>query len=197
MEQGQGLLAGRPVPSISLRVVRENWGVPMASLDIRAFEELTLKTGEAGEIVVAGGHVLPGYLNGEGNAETKFTVDGMPWHRTGDLGYLDGVGRLWLLGRCAGKIQDERGTLYPFAVECAAMQTPSIRRAALAAVGKKRVLAVEAAGPISTEAILRSLSSTHLDEVVQLEQVPVDKRHNAKVDYVALAEKLRTFRQTR
>jgi olefin beta-lactone synthetase len=197
MEQGHGLLAGRPVASISLRVMRENWGVPIAPLDAQAFQELTAKTGEAGEIVVAGDHVLPGYLGGEGNAETKFTVDGRPWHRTGDAGYLDEVGRLWLLGRCAGKIQDERGTLYPFAVECAAMQTASIRRAALAAVGKRRVLAVEARGPISTDAILSSLSWAHLDEVVQVEYVPVDKRHNAKVDYVALAEKLRTVRQAR
>ena len=53
--------------------------------------------GEPGEIVVAGGHVLPGYLNGEGDVETKFEVDGARWHRTGDLGYLDGAGRLWLL----------------------------------------------------------------------------------------------------
>lgn len=197
MEIGKGLLAGRPVSSISLRVVRENWGVPMAPLDGQAFQGLTAKPGEPGEIVVSGGHVLPGYLNGEGNAETKFTVDGMPWHRTGDLGYLDGAGRLWLLGRCTGRIQDERGTLYPFAVECAAMQTPSIRRAALAAVAKKRVLAVEAAQPISTDAILRSLSWAQLDEVIQVDYVPVDKRHNAKVDYVALAEKLRIAPQVR
>ena len=197
MEQGKGLLAGRPVPSLSLRVVRENWGVPIAPLEAPAFQGLTAKTGEAGEIVVAGGHVLPGYLNGEGNAETKFTVDGIPWHRTGDLGYLDAGGRLWLLGRCTGRIQDERGTLYPFAVECAAMQTPAIRRAALAAVGNKRVLAVEAAGPISTDELLHALSWAHLDEVMQVDYVPVDKRHNAKVDYVALAEELRTVRQGR
>ena len=195
MEQGKGLLAGRPVSSISLRVVRENWGVPIAPPDAQAFQGLTAKAGEVGEIVVAGGHVLPGYLNGEGNAETKFTVDGVPWHRTGDLGYLDEAGRLWLLGRCTARIQDERGTLYPFAVECAAMQTPSIRRAAVAAVAKKRVLAVEAVRPISTHAILHSLSWANLDEVIQVDSVPVDKRHNAKVDYVALAEKLRTFRR--
>ena len=197
MEQGHGLLTGRPVPSISLRVIRDNWGVPITPLDAQALQERSAKPGEAGEIVVAGGHVLPGYLNGEGNLETKFSVDGTPWHRTGDLGHLDGFGRLWLLGRCAGKIQDERGTLYPFAVECAAMQTPMIRRAALAAVEKKRVLAIEAAEPVSTNLLLRSLSWAHLDEVVQLDFVPVDKRHNAKVDYVALAEKLRSARQAR
>lgn len=195
MEQGKGLLAGRPVSSISLRVVRDQWGAPIAPLDSQALDNLAAKSGEAGEIVVAGGHVLPGYLKGEGNAETKFSVDGRSWHRTGDLGYLDNSGRLWLLGRCSGKIQDERGTQYPFAVECAAMQTLSIRRAALAAVEKKRVLAVEASQPISPSAIRDLLSWAHLDEVLQIDRVPVDKRHNAKVDYVALAKMLATHRR--
>ncbi len=147
--------------------------------------------GEPGEIVVSGGHVLRGYLNGEGDTETKFEVDGVRWHRTGDLGYMDAAGRLWLLGRCNGKIQDARGTLYPFAVECAAMQTPAIRRAALAAIDGRRVLAVEGRETVSREEILRSLSWAALDQVVFLDHIPVDRRHNAKVDYVALDRKLR------
>ncbi len=191
MEQGKGLLTGRPVSSISLRVIREQWGVPIAPLDARRFERLLMTSEEPGEIVVSGGHVLPGYLRGEGDTETKFEVDGRRWHRTGDLGYMDETGRLWLLGRCNGKIEDERGTLYPFAVECAAMQTPAIRRAALATIDGRRVLAIEAGEPVSADAILSSLAWAQLDQVVLLDHVPVDKRHNAKIDYVALARKLR------
>jgi acyl-CoA synthetase (AMP-forming)/AMP-acid ligase II len=191
MEQGKGLLAGRPVSSISLRVIRDAWGTPIPALDPAAFERLMTSVGEPGEIVVSGGHVLRGYLNGEGDAETKFEVDGARWHRTGDLGYLDTSGRLWLLGRCNGKIQDERGTLYPFAVECAAMQDAAVRRAALAAVAGRRVLAIEGEKTLSLEAIRKSLSWARLDQVVRLERVPVDKRHNAKIDYVALARELR------
>ena len=190
MEQGKGLLTGRPVPSISLRVIREQWGVPISPLDSRTFDQLTRASGDPGEIVVSGAHVLPGYLNGEGDAETKFEVDGARWHRTGDLGYLDPTGRLWLLGRCRGKIQDARGSLYPFAVECAAMQTAGIRRAALAALDSRRVLAIETTEALSRDDILKSLSWAQLDEVVFLDHVPVDRRHNAKVDYVALFRKL-------
>jgi acyl-CoA synthetase (AMP-forming)/AMP-acid ligase II len=183
------------VSSISLRVIRDQWGAPISSLDARTFERLFAGCGEPGEIVVAGSHVLPGYLNGDGDSETKFAVDGVRWHRTGDVGYLDAAGRLWLLGRCSGKIEDERGTLYPFAVECAAMQNPSIRRAALAAVDTRRVLAIEAEEPVSPDDILRSLSWAQLDQVVSLDRVPVDKRHNAKIDYVALARKLKSVRR--
>ncbi len=191
MEQGKGLLTGRPVSSISLRVIREQWGLPISPLDAKAFEQLTMVCGVPGEIVVSGSHVLSGYLNGEGDAETKFEVDGARWHRTGDLGYMDPAGRLWLLGRCNGKIQDARGSLYPFAVECAAMQTPGIRRAAVAAVDRRRVLAIESIEDLSRDDILRSLAWAQLDEVVFLDHVPVDKRHNAKVDYNALFRTLK------
>jgi olefin beta-lactone synthetase len=66
------------------------------------------------------------------------------------------------------------------------MQTQGIRRAALAAVDGRRVLAIESTESPSPDDILRSLSWAQLDEVVLLDHVPVDKRHNAKVDYIAL-----------
>jgi acyl-CoA synthetase (AMP-forming)/AMP-acid ligase II len=196
MEQGSGLLTGRPAPSLSLRIIREQWGVSISPLSGGMFEALIMPSGEPGEIVVSGAHVLPGYLKGEGDTETKFEVDGTRWHRTGDLGYMDAAGRLWLLGRCNGKIQDARGTLYPFAVECAAMQTPAVRRAALAALDGRRVLAIEATETISAKQIQNSLSWAQLDEIVFLDQIPVDKRHNAKVDYIALDRKLKSIRKS-
>ena len=72
------------------------------------------------------------------------------------------------------------------------MQTPDVRRAALAAVDGRRVLAIEGEKTLSAEAILRSLSWVQLDQVVFLDRVPVDKRHNAKVDYVELDRMLRS-----
>lgn len=190
MQEGSGLLAGAPVSSISLRVIRDQWGKPIASLDTRQFEQLGMAFGEPGEIVVSGAHVLPGYLHGEGNAETKFDVDGTRWHRTGDLGYLDPRGRLWLLGRCSAKIRDNRGTLYPFAVECAAMDHPEVNRAALVSILGRRVLAVETQSSVSPEKIQQSLAWAQLNQVLVVDHLPVDKRHNAKIDYVALARKL-------
>jgi acyl-CoA synthetase (AMP-forming)/AMP-acid ligase II len=83
-----------------------------------------------GEIAVAGDHVLTGYLHGKGDEETKFQSAGRTWHRTGDAGYLDEQGRLWLLGRCSAKIEDTRGTLYPFTVETSLSFMPEIARSA-------------------------------------------------------------------
>jgi len=187
MERGGGLLAGAPVPSLSLQVVEEQWGTPIARLDLAEFNAMCLPIDEVGEIVVSGEHVLPGYLYGAGDSETKFDVGAARWHRTGDLGRFDRSGRLWLLGRAAAKIHDARGILYPFAVECAAQQISGVSRAALMQVGGRRVLAVESSRAGAQDELLRNLAWAELDEIRVLRSIPMDKRHNAKVDYGALA----------
>jgi len=77
--------------------------------------------------VVSGAHVLPGYLHGQGHQDTNARVGGNVWHRTGDAGHLDGGGRQWLLGRCAGRVTDAGSELYPLAVEAAAHEHPAVR----------------------------------------------------------------------
>jgi acyl-CoA synthetase (AMP-forming)/AMP-acid ligase II len=152
-------------------------------------QAVALGPGEHGEIVVHGPHVLGGYLNGRGDEETKIRVDGEVWHRTGDAGYLDERGRLWLLGRCSARIDDAHGTLYPFAVEAATSGLPNVQRVALVERGGKRVLAVEPRDPTQPvdEAQLRAaVAWAHISEIEPLRRIPVDRRHNAKVDYPAL-----------
>lgn len=188
MRDGRGLLAGHPVPEISLRIFREQWGTPVPALSQAEFAARCLSANEPGEIVVSGAHVLPGYLHGQGDEETKFRVDEQVWHRTGDAGYVDAEGRLWLLGRCSAKITDAAGTLYPFAVECAAMNFPLVRRAALVAWQGQRVLVVELRDGEKTlpPQFAEALAWAKLDVVRLMKRIPVDKRHNAKVEYPAL-----------
>src|SRR6202050_4587078 len=54
MEQGKGLLAGRPVSSISLRVIRDTWGAPIPPLDRPAFHRAMTAAEDPGETVVSG-----------------------------------------------------------------------------------------------------------------------------------------------
>ena len=192
MYAGRGLLAGEPVPEIRLRVVEDRWGRPYGKLEERGFDALACAQGLPGEIVVAGRHVLDGYLDGAGDAQTKIRVGDTVWHRTGDAGYLDERGRLWLLGRCRARLQDEHGTAWPFAIECAASRFPFVRRSALvAANGSGRVLAVEGeASAQDLHALEAALGWAQLGRVLAVPEIPVDARHNAKVDYTALAEVL-------
>jgi len=189
MLAGKGLLAGNGVKEIRLRILRDQWGRPVGPYSAEAFSRACCAPLEPGEIVVNGNHVVPGYLRGEGDEETKFRVDGDVWHRTGDAGYLDEDARLWLLGRCVARIHDAHGDLYPFAAETAVYQDPRVRRAALVAHKGKRVLAVEyyeGHTPANLETVRAALAWTHLDEVRLCRQIPVDKRHNAKIDYPSL-----------
>jgi acyl-CoA synthetase (AMP-forming)/AMP-acid ligase II len=191
MRGGAGLLAGKPVEEIELRILRDQWGTPLGALSEVEFASRCVPAGEAGEIVVSGEHVLSGYLQGRGDAETKFRVARQVWHRTGDAGRLDAEGRLWLLGRCSARVTDARGSLWPFTVECAALSDPRVRRAALASVGGRRVLAVEGAElEAGDEKLLKSLAWAEIDRLVPVKRLPVDRRHNAKIDYPALTKLL-------
>lgn len=193
MVAGGGLLAGTPVREIRVRIMGEHWGKPLGPLLGEEFQRLCLPEYETGEIVVSGAHVLEGYLNHRGDEETKIRVDGTVWHRTGDSGYLDATGRLWLMGRTSATIVDDRGTLHPFAVECAAMRHPAVRRAALIRHQGKRILLVEPVRAMkipTDQELLEELSWACIDEVRSLKRIPVDKRHNAKVDYTELLKLL-------
>ncbi|NEQ26165.1 MAG: AMP-binding protein, partial [Microcoleus sp. SIO2G3] len=145
-----------------------------------------LPPGQIGEIVVSGNHVLSGYLHGRGDADIKLRVGDRVWHRTGDAGCFDGQGRLWLLGRCGARIQDEFGVLYPFAVEAAVSQHSEIRRSALVQIQSQRWLVIEAESPVNLHQLQQDLSWAQLHQIRQIRQIPVDRRHNAKIDYSAL-----------
>ena len=197
MRSGRGLLAGPPVEQVTLRILPDQWGKPRGPYMAEQLAEQSLGPNEAGEIVVAGEHVLPGYLGGLGDEETKFHVGEQIWHRTGDAGYLDAKGRLWLLGRCAARVQDEHGEVYPFAVECVAMSFPAVRRAAFVAHGGRRLLIIQSR--VSGETALKLCEElrtaadwAQLNDVRVVPALPVDARHNAKIDYPALRRMLET-----
>jgi len=188
MLAGKGLLAGDPVPGIKLRILADRWGTSLGSYTEAEFATACLPAGYAGEIVVSGNHVLTGYLHGIGNEENKFLVGNTGWHRTGDAGYLDDRGRLWLLGRCSARIRDGYGTLYPFSVECAAHHLPCVRRAAVICNEGRRVLLIEPRGRDQNKLshLEPIFARFHIDHISFLKKIPVDSRHNAKVDYSAL-----------
>jgi olefin beta-lactone synthetase len=155
----------------------------------------TLPPDSPGEIIVCGDHVLTGYLDGRGDSGTKIQVDGRVWHRTGDAGRRDAAGRLWLLGRCAAKVDDAEGRVYPFAVECAASGVEGLRRCAFVRHHGARVLVVELEPGAGRAAIVAGVREcvgwARLADVLVVPRIPVDGRHNAKVDYPALARLLR------
>ncbi len=160
MGEGAGLLAGAPIDEIDVALVDD-------------------------EVQVAGAHVNRGYLDAKDDASTKVMRDGVLWHRTGDAARMDERGRLWLLGRSEAASEG----LFPFAVETAALSWPGVEAAGFTALGGRNVLAVS--GAQLDEGDLRRRGKRLGDlEVRRVAAVPMDKRHNSKVDYVRLKKML-------
>lgn len=195
-KRGRGLPCGVPVPHVRLRVIADRWGVPIGPFGSADLDRLSVPTGQIGEIVVTGRHVLKGYLDGRDDGETKFRVEGEVWHRTGDSGYLDEQGRLWLTGRCHGKVVGEQGTIYPLQVEAAAHAMFDLRRVAFIACRTRRMLVVEPGRVFEADSerdILKRFEWARLDRVVVVDKIPVDARHNAKIDYPRLIRLLESM----
>ncbi len=78
-----------------------------------------------GEVQVRGPMVTPGYFHNQEATETAFTPDG--WLRTGDLGFLDGDGYLFLKGRSKNVILGPSGeNIYPEEVELLLSRSPLV-----------------------------------------------------------------------
>ncbi len=189
MRSGKGLLVGTPVPEIQVKILAQQWGQSIAPYSQIAFLRDCLPPHQVGEIVVTGDHVLQSYWQGRGDREIKFQVEQTIWHRTGDAGYFDDSGRLWLMGRCQARIEDEKGVLYPFAVECVVQQHPAVRRSAIVLHRGTRLLVVEPVQPrtaLDLAAIQDSIAWAKIDAIQVIPKIPLDYRHNAKIAYPEL-----------
>lgn len=189
MVEGAGLLVGLPVEGCNVQIIPNQAGALPGTYPNEAFDALRLPGQCVGEIIVSGKHVLQGYADTSRDAETKIDVEGTLWHRTGDAGYFDNRGRLWLVGRCSAVIRDNRGEVYPFPVEYAVLADRDIRRAALVCHLGQRVLAIETRRWRNTTAVrqkTRRNAGRDIDNVIAVRRIPMDKRHGAKVDYPAL-----------
>src|SRR6185295_8722075 len=83
-----------------------------------------LATGERGEIVVRGSLVMAGYYK---NPEATEAASKYGWHHTGDVGYLDEDGYLFIVDRLRDMIITGGFNVYSAEVEQALMQHPPVR----------------------------------------------------------------------
>lgn len=173
--QARGLFVGKPIAEIKVKIIASEH----SQFQMDNFDSIECEQGKRGEIIVSGEHVLQGYLNQVGDSENKIHVKGEVWHRTGDAGYFDDEGNLWLLGRYSQRIHYQGVIFYPFAIEACFYDKGFIT--ALVMHKKQPCLVVE-----NKEVDSQLLSYFGISKTLYVEQIPRDKRHNAKVDYTAL-----------
>jgi acyl-CoA synthetase (AMP-forming)/AMP-acid ligase II len=196
VEGGGGSCVGRPAPGIEIALA------PITDDPIPSWRSAA--PGELGEICVRGAVVTRSYFDDPAANEASKIADGSgPWHRTGDVGWFDADGRLWIGGRKAHRIEDAGGIHMPVPVENVCDLHPRVRRTALVGVGargrQRAVLVVEPVEASSSRAQAATLAQ-ELD-ALRLERLrpvgpnrppriaatlfhrafPVDVRHNAKI----------------
>jgi acyl-CoA synthetase (AMP-forming)/AMP-acid ligase II/pimeloyl-ACP methyl ester carboxylesterase len=149
-----------------------------------------------GEIVVSAPHVKDHYdrLWLTDRASKLDTPTTGRWHRTGDVGHLDGAGRLWVEGRLPHVLVTPAGVVTPVAPEQRIESVPAVSRAAVVGVGPKGtqqiVAVVEAtmesktvrlASPEMVSAV-RAAAGVPIAAVIVVPALPTDIRHNSKID---------------
>jgi len=200
IESGDGVCVGRPIEPNEARIIRIS---EMAFNDLSETTEMPL--GMPGEIIVTGPTCTDSYWQREAETEmSKFGDNqGRTWHRMGDVGIMDGLGRLWYCGRVSQRVETGQETLFPDQCEAIFNQHPDLRRSALVGVGPRGrqtpVLCIEVRGklsPVDTERVhfdLLQLAQAHsitrsIRTVLFHSGFPVDIRHNSKIRREELAE---------
>jgi long-chain acyl-CoA synthetase len=103
----------------------ESAGQPMFTVEIKIvdFEDNEVPRGEVGEIAVRGPNVMKGYWNKP--HETAHALRG-GWLHTGDVGYMDDDGFLFIVDRMKDMIISGGENVYSAEVEAAIYQHPDV-----------------------------------------------------------------------
>ena len=187
---GDGVCVGTPVDGVEVRI---------SSLDDlgRATGDLADAPEVLGEVVVRASHAREGY---DRLWHTEFAASQPPgWHRSGDVGHLDADGRLWIGGRLGHVVTTPDGPVAPVRFEQAIEAISGVELAAVVGVGPpgaQQVVAViqpssrlGSARPAPIELIdaVRAAADEAVVAVFEVPELPVDRRHNSKIDRTRIA----------
>ena len=174
--QDRARSCGRPAPGVGLRI-----------LDPDGKEQAR---GEVGEVVVSGPNVMRGYWNKEEQTAAVLKA-GEYW--TGDLGYMDGDGYVFLVDRSKDMIVSGGENVYSTEVEEVLYQHPDVLEAAVFGVPDDQwgeavhavVVPRPEAGEVDTEA-LREFCKQHIGgykvpKAIDLRQEALPKSGPGKV----------------
>lgn len=113
-------------------------GRPMLGSDLKILKEdgCEATTGEPGEIVGWSRLIMDGYINRPDETAATFWTDtqGRRWLKTGDIGYLDEEGFLYLLDRKKDMIISGGQNIYPIDIETLAATHPEVAQVAVIGV---------------------------------------------------------------
>ena len=108
---------------------------PLCTVAVMATDGSLVPAGERGEIVVRGSLVMPGYYK---DPEATAEASAHGWHHTGDIGYLDDDGFLFIVDRAKDMIISGGYNVYSTEVEQALLAHPAVRDCAVVGLPDER-----------------------------------------------------------
>ena len=180
---GQGVCVGKPVVGCDVRIDNDSSELLVSAPWMSAgYDSLWLTQHNARPVVNTDGHTVT-------------------WHRTGDVGHIDSEGNVWIEGRMVHVIHSAHGPIAPVPLEIAIEALPNVVRAAAVGVGptgvQQIVMVVETVngteGPADTElahAVRTALAPLTIASVWISKKLPVDIRHNSKIDRTAVSQRM-------
>ncbi len=191
---GPGVLVGHPLEGVQVRIAQlDDLGQPA----VIATDAVDV----TGEIVIRSPWMKQTY-DRRWAIQHRTGADG--WHRTGDVGHLDALGRLWIEGRLAHVITTPNGPVTPVAAEDAAARAAHTPMAACVGVGPRGRQVVVMVLPrdngrdregngrgldvadVDTTIAVRSAvgerCGVDVAAVLTMNALPVDIRHRSKID---------------
>jgi long-chain acyl-CoA synthetase len=147
---------GMPLPDVEMRIVDTETGAP-------------LPTGEAGEILIRAPQLMARYWDDpEETASTVREHDGQRWLHTGDLGYLDADGYLFIVDRMKDLIKTHGYQVWPREIEEVLAAHPAVAEVGVAGVPDEakgevaKAWVVLASGQQASEEELRAFARERL-----------------------------------
>lgn len=187
---GDGVCVGHPLAEVDVMVR------PLDPLG-RPAGEPTADAGVVGEVLVRAAHARSGY---DRLWHTQHRASQPPgWHATGDVGHLDGQGRLWIGGRLGHVITAADGPIAPVRLEQAIESISGVDVAAVVGVGPRGAQQLVAVlrpdepvrrprqAPMQVAAAVRRAVGCDVVAVLEVPALPVDRRHNSKIDRARIA----------
>jgi acyl-CoA synthetase (AMP-forming)/AMP-acid ligase II len=181
-----GLCVGKVSEDVQIKIIK---GYEQEIINPKELQSLAVKAGEVGEILVAGDHVLKEYLNSDiDTLKNKIKQDETVWHRTGDAGKIIDH-KLYLQGRTNQLFKKNNELISPFIYEYLLNLNEHIISGTV--LYSKNVVAYIQTTKNANKNELTSLILNQfpvIEKVVFISKMPLDPRHNSKIDY----EKIKT-----